>query len=174
MKKILALAVLVPCSVLIADTKKQELAPMAVEKVVTKGAQIKVHYTGTLTDGTKFDSSRDRGTPLAFQAGAGQMIPGFDAGVLGMKVGEKKIIKIAAKDAYGECDTRLIINVTRAQFPEGKLPSIGDRFQAVEQNSNRVRIAKVTAINGDTITLDANHELAGKDLTFDIEVVEIS
>lgn len=176
MKKLLALAVLVPTGMMAVNAKKQEPTTMTekTSKTVIKGDTVKVHYTGTLADGTKFDSSKDRGEPLAFQAGMGQMIPGFDAAVMGMKVGEKKTVKIAAKDAYGEHNPALVLNTKRSQFPGGVVPNVGDRFQAVEPGTNIAHIAKVTKVTGDEITLDANHELAGKELTFAIELVEVS
>jgi FKBP-type peptidyl-prolyl cis-trans isomerase 2 len=125
-----------------------------------KGKKVKVHYTGTLDDGTKFDSSRDRGKPLEFTCMAGQMIPGFDRAVEDMKVGEVRDVHIEAKDAYGEPDPRRILRA-----------KVGQKLYLLMGNSP-VPVT-ITAAEDGTVTLDANHELAGKALNFNIELVEV-
>ncbi len=135
------------------------------------GDTVKLHYTGKLNDGTVFDSSVDS-EPLEFTIGAGQVIPGFNDGVIGMSIGEKKTIKILAKDAYGPRDEELIIELPKSRVPENLNPQVGQRIQIGQQGGERLLVT-VVQIGEDNITLDANHPLAGEDLTFDIELVEI-
>ena len=130
------------------------------------GDVVKVHYTGTLADGTQFDSSVGR-DPLEFTVGAGQMIPGFDRAVVGMKVGEKKTITIPAADAYGEYDPEMVKDVPRSDLPDSIDPEVGMQLRA--GNS----LVTITAVTDDSVTIDFNHQLAGKDLTFEIELVSI-
>ncbi|MEM0962228.1 MAG: FKBP-type peptidyl-prolyl cis-trans isomerase [Bacteroidota bacterium] len=138
---------------------------------VQSGDTVHVHYIGTLSDGTEFDSSRGR-DPLAFTAGVGQVVPGFDAAVLGMEPGETKTVTILAKDAYGEPDPEKTLIVGRDQMPEGDI-SLGDQMQIGLQGGGTV-VVTVTEITDDEVTLDANHQLAGEDLTFEITLVEIA
>ncbi|MBR2834975.1 MAG: FKBP-type peptidyl-prolyl cis-trans isomerase [Coriobacteriales bacterium] len=126
-----------------------------------KGKKVKVHYTGTLDDGTKFDSSRDRGTPIEFTCMAGQMIPGFDRAVEDMQVGEVRDVHIEAKDAYGEPDPRRMIRLEEGQ----KL--------YIFMGNQPMPVTIKEAAHG-KLTLDANHELAGKALNFNIELVEVA
>jgi|WetSurMetagenome_2_1015567.scaffolds.fasta_scaffold794323_2 peptidylprolyl isomerase len=139
--------------------------------VAKTGDTVKVHYTGTLSDNTQFDSSVGR-DPLQFTIGSGQVIKGFDDGVNGMKVGEKKKITIPAADAYGEYRDDLVFDISTAQLAEGVTPSVGLKLVMTQQDGTKVQVT-IKAVNGDKITLDANHELAGKDLTFELELVEI-
>lgn len=131
------------------------------------GDTVKVDYTGKLDDGTVFDSSKGR-TPLEFTVGAGQMIKGFDEAIPGMKVGETKTVKILADKAYGPYQPELVGKVPISNFPPSITPTVGQKLQL----SNGMPV-KVTAVSDTEVTLDANHELAGKDLTFDITLVEI-
>ena len=138
-----------------------------------KGKTVKVHYKGTLDDGTQFDSSYDRGEPLEFECGAGMMIPGFDAAVENMTVGEKVNVHLNPEDAYGEKREDLIID-----FPANEVPN-KDEFHAGDQialaGPGGMPIpATIVAITDEAVTIDANHELAGKPLNFDIELVEVS
>ncbi|UCD09782.1 MAG: peptidylprolyl isomerase [Dehalococcoidales bacterium] len=142
------------------------------EKVVEAGDYVKVHYTGTLDDGSVFDSSEGR-DPLAFTAGAGQMIKGFDAAVIGMKVGEEKTVTIPAEDAYGPHDDELILTFTKDELPEGMDPKVDDQLALTQSNGRQVRVV-VIEVTDKVVVVDANHELAGKDLTFEIELVEIT
>ena len=142
------------------------------EKTAQDGDIVKVHYTGTLEDGTQFDSSAGS-DPLEFTVGAGQMIPGFEDAVRGMKVGETKTVTIPADEAYGQWDPQLVIEVDKSQFPEDIDPEIGDELYVTLQNGNVAKI-KVVDLSETTVTIDANPELAGKDLTFKIELVELT
>lgn len=136
------------------------------------GDTVRVHYTGSLTDGTVFDSSRER-EPLSFEVGAGQVIAGFNNAVEGMEVGQKTDVTIEAKDAYGDYREDFVINVNPSDIPEEINPEIGMELQLHQQDGGAIPV-KVTAVSDDAVTLDANHPLAGKDLTFEIELMEIS
>lgn len=137
-----------------------------------EGKTVRVHYRGTLDDGTQFDSSYDRGETLEFTCGARQMIAGFDAAVLDMEVGEKKTVHIPAADAYGEYRNDLIVEFPAAQVPNIDQISVGDRLFLTGPGGSPVP-ATVLKVSDAGIVLDANHELAGKDLNFDIELVEV-
>ena len=136
-----------------------------------EGDTVKVHYTGKLTDGTVFDSSRDK-DPLEFQLGQGQLIPGFEQAVDGMKPGDSKTINIPADDAYGQRREELTQKVPRQQMPTDIEIEVGQRFKIGEQEGQPM-IVQVSEVSESEITLDANHPLAGKDLEFDIELMEI-
>lgn len=135
------------------------------------GDTVRVHYTGSLTDGTVFDSSRER-EPLSFEVGAGQVIAGFNNAVEGMEVGQKTDVTIEAKDAYGDYREDFVINVNPSDIPEEINPEIGMELQLHQQDGGAIPV-KVTAVSDDAVTLDANHPLAGKDLKFEIELVGI-
>jgi peptidylprolyl isomerase len=134
------------------------------------GNIVRLHYTGTLDDGSVFDSSRG-GEPLEFTVGTGQVIPGFDAAVLGMRVGETKTVTIPAADAYGPVRDEMLVTVTRKQFPPGMELAVGQRFQLGQGRS--AVAATVREVQGDRVVLDGNHPLAGQALTFALEIVEI-
>lgn len=135
------------------------------------GKKVKTHYRGTLDDGTQFDSSYDCGEPIEFTCGAGQMIPGFDAAVVDMALGEKKSVHIPAKDAYGEYNEQAVQKIPANQVPNADQLPVG---QTVYFNSPYGPMpAKVVSVTIDEVVLDMNHELAGKDLNFDIELVEV-
>ena len=135
------------------------------------GDTVRVHYTGRLEDGTTFDSSQQR-DPLEFTLGQGQFIPGFENAVVGMQPGESKTEIIAAEKAYGPHKPEMLIEVARQQLPEEINPHVGQRLQMRGQNGDTVPVV-VTDVMDTHITLDANHPLAGKDLTFDITLVDI-
>ena len=135
------------------------------------GDSVKVHYTGKLKDGTVFDSSKGR-EPLAFQVGAGQMIKGFDAAVNGMEVGDSKTAEIPAAEAYGEARQDLIFDVPKSNLPEDLKPEVGQQLAMTQPNGQQVPVT-VAKVEEDKVVIDANHQLAGKDLVFDIELVEI-
>jgi len=137
-----------------------------------KGTKVKVHYTGTLTDETVFDSSRER-EPLEFTVGAGQMIEGFDQAVQGMSVGENKKITVPSEKAYGPKKDEAMITVSKTQLPEGLTPKEGMQLEATQQDG-RKQMLVIAEVKGEDVVLDANHPLAGKDLIFDIELVEVS
>jgi len=138
---------------------------------VKKGDKVKVHYTGRLLDGTEFDSSAGR-SPLEFTVGAGQMIRGFDTGVEGMAIGEKKTLQIPSQDAYGERSEEAMIEFPKSNVPDDMTLSPGMQLTLRDQQGNPVPVT-VAELKDDVIILDANHFLAGKDLVFDIELVEI-
>ena len=132
---------------------------------------MKVHYTGKLTTGEVFDSSEGR-EPLAFTVGGGQMIKGFDVAVDGMELNEKKTVTIVAEDAYGAHKDELIQQIPKSNLPEDMEPEVGQKLVATNDLGHQTQVAVVEVTNSE-ITIDANHDLAGKDLVFDIELVEI-
>lgn len=138
--------------------------------IAKRGDTVRIHYTGTLRDGQVFDSSEGR-TPLEFTLGSGQVIPGFDDAVTGMHVGEKKTVTIAAEDAYGPRREQLQMRVDPSQFPPGVAPAVGQQFQV--EDDGRAMVVTVAEVSDEGILLDANHPLAGEDLTFALELVEI-
>jgi len=138
---------------------------------VKKGDKVKVHYHGKLTNGETFDSSEGR-DPLEFEVGSGMVIKGFDDGVTGMLVGEKKTIQIPVIEAYGEKIAEMIIEMPKSQFPEDMNLEVGLRWVMSENRGQQFQ-GVITEINEDSVVLDANHPLAGKDLIFDLEVVSI-
>jgi peptidylprolyl isomerase len=137
--------------------------------VVKKGDMIKVHYVGKLEDGTIFDSSEGR-EPLSFKAGEGQVIKGFDVGVLGMEEGEKKEIFILSEDAYGDYRDDLVVSFSRDQLPDDIDFQVGMRLQMPSEQGVMIPVL-VKDIQEDRVFLDANFELAGKNLIFDVELV---
>ena len=135
------------------------------------GDTVKIHYTGTLDDGTQFDSSQGR-DPLEFEVGSGQVIPGFDKAVEGMTVGDSKSVRIEADDAYGPRHEQLIQQVERSVLPDDLNPETGMALQSSSPDG-QVTQFMVTEVTDETITVDANHPLAGHALSFDIELVDI-
>lgn len=132
---------------------------------------VKVHYTGKLTTGEVFDSSEGK-DPLAFTVGGGQMIKGFDEAVDGMMLNEMKTVTIVAEEAYGGHKAELIQEILKSTLPEEMKPEVGQKLMATNDLGHQTQVA-VTQISEDFITIDANHDLAGKDLIFDIKLVEI-
>ena len=137
-----------------------------------KGSKVKVHYTGTLNDGNKFDSSHDRGQVLEFEVGSGQMIKGFDEGVVGMEVGETKDIHIKPEDAYGLRKEEAQTEVPKESLPPDFNPKIGETVQG-QTVDGRPILAKVKELQENKVILDLNHPLAGEELNFNVELVEI-
>jgi peptidylprolyl isomerase len=135
------------------------------------GDIVKVHYTGTLDSGDIFDSSRER-EPLAFTIGEGKLIVDFEKTVIGMDIGETRTINIPAERAYGIKNDELIVGIPREHFPADLTPEKGQRFQANQPNGQVMPIV-IVGVNETTITVDANHPLAGQDLTFSIELISI-
>jgi len=135
------------------------------------GNTVQVDYTGKLADGTVFDTSIGR-EPLEFTLGAGQMIPGFEKAVLGMKVGEKKTVTIPANEAYGPRRDDLVIEVGREKLPKDITPKVGLMLETTQPDGGKVRFT-IISVSDNTVTMDANLSLAGKDLTFEIELVKI-
>lgn len=136
-----------------------------------KGDTVAVHYTGKLSDETTFDSSRGR-APLSFKIGEGEVIPGFERGVEGMSLGDTRTITIKAEDAYGAYDDDQVVEVDRTMFPDEIEPVVGQQLQ-VQQSDGQPIAVIVKAVQDSTVKLDANHPLAGEDLTFEIELVSI-
>ena len=135
------------------------------------GDTVKIHYTGTLDDGTQFDTSAGR-DPLEFELGGGQVIPGFDTAVEGMAVGESKNVRIEPDQAYGERHDQLVQQVPRSALPDDLEPEVGMGLQS-QSPDGQVMMLMVTEVGEDEITVDANHPLAGQALNFDIELVEV-
>jgi FKBP-type peptidyl-prolyl cis-trans isomerase 2 len=136
-----------------------------------QGDTVKVHYTGKLDDGTVFDTSRTR-HPLQFTLGKGQVISGFESAVTGMNIGESKTTTIPVDQAYGPRRDDMIVTVKRDQFPPDVNPNVGQRLELEQENSQSILVT-VTDVSDSNITLDANHPLAGKALTFELELVGI-
>lgn len=139
---------------------------------IQKGNKVTVHYTGTLDDGTIFDSSEGH-DPLTFEAGAGQLIKGFDDAVIGMQKGEEKQIKIAPNEAYGERDETLTQKVPREALPKDKEPEKGMMLGLVAPDGQQMA-AQIIEVEEKTVTIDLNHPLAGKTLNFKIRIMEIA
>lgn len=141
-------------------------------KTIKEGSKVKLHYTGTLDDGTVFDSSKDK-IPLEFVVGGGQVIKGFEQGVVGMKAGEKKTIHITSDNAYGAYNPANIGEYPKDKVPKEMKLEIGAKL-FLEAPNGGIAIATVKQIKNETILLDLNHPLAGKDLNFDVEILEIN
>ena len=137
------------------------------------GKKVRAHYRGTFNDGTQFDSSYDRGEPLEFVCGAGMMIPGFDAAVADMAVGETRQVHLTPSEAYGEADPEAIFSIELARLPGAETLSIGQRVYLQNAYGQPVPVT-VAAKDEKTITFDANHEMAGKELNFTIELVDVT
>lgn len=138
---------------------------------VKEGDRVKVHYTGKLEDGTIFDSSRD-GTPLEFTVGKAELIKGFDRGVIGMSAGESKTINISAEDAYGPHNKERVFEFNRDRSPRDFNPPIGQQVHMQRADGQPV-VVTVIDKSDKSFTMDSNHPMAGKNLTFDITLVEI-
>ncbi len=138
----------------------------------TDGNTVKIHYTGTLDDGSEFDSSVGR-EPLEFTIGSGQVIVGFDNACRGMAVGEKKTVTLPPEEAYGEHNPEMVTEVDRSMMPDDLEPEIGLQMHATGPNGEMVNFV-IVDFTDETVTVDGNPPLAGKALTFDIEMMEIS
>ncbi len=136
------------------------------------GDTVKVDYTLTLEDGSVFDTS-EGAEPLEFEIGAGQMIPGFEKAVIGMKSGESKKVTLKPEEAYGDRDEQLTAVVDRSELPAEMVPEVGLLLQAQGEDGS-ISVVTITAVTDTTVTIDGNHPLAGKTLTFDIKLVEIT
>lgn len=134
------------------------------------GDTVRIHYTGTLEDGSVFDSS-DGQEPLEFTLGSGEVIPGFEAAIQGMEPGQKKEVTIPSGDAYGAHNSEWVLVIGREDFPDHIEPEVGQQLQLSQRGQSFV--VTVTGVTEASVTLDANHPLAGKDLTFELELVEI-
>ncbi len=138
---------------------------------VQNGDKVKVHYHGKLRSGETFDSSEGR-EPLEFTVGEGQVIPGFDQGVMGMQVGDKRTVEIDVQNAYGEKSQEMVIEFPKAQFPDDMNPEVGMQLMMNNGEGQQFPVT-ITELKEESVMLDANHPLAGQELVFDIELVEI-
>ncbi len=136
-----------------------------------RGDTVRVHYRGTLDDGTEFDSSAGN-EPIEFTIGAGQVIPGFEDAVEGMSAGDRKTERIDVENAYGVHRDELVFTVGREQMPTGADVEVGDMLRVGFPDGSNAAV-QVTAMNEESVTLDANHPLAGQNLTFELELVSI-
>ncbi len=138
---------------------------------VEEGHTVVLHYTGTLADGSVFDSSRER-SPMEVQIGAGQVVPGFESGIMGMEVGESRTFTIAPENAYGEHDEDLCHRVEKERFAEPEGIKVGRIFK-MPLGEHRSVTGTVTQVGEEDVLIDLNHPLAGKELTFEVECLEI-
>lgn len=139
----------------------------------TNGSVVRINYTGKLTNGTVFDTSKvDGREPLSFRLGQNQVLPKLEAEIIGMSVGEKKTVAVDANDAYGPHQKQAIQKIPRSEIPDGVDLTVGNNLQATGHDGEIVPL-RVLAANEETVTLDANHPLAGHNLTFEIELIEI-
>ncbi len=138
---------------------------------VKKGDTVRVHYTGRVKDGQVFDSSLKR-EPLEFEIGSGSIIAGVDKAVIGMKPGEKKEVTVLPEDGYGDYDQKLLLDMPKEKIPEDIEPEVGMRLQLVNNKGQPLPVL-ITEVKDESIKLDANHPLAGKELVFNVELVEV-
>ncbi|MBP3191320.1 FKBP-type peptidyl-prolyl cis-trans isomerase [Natronogracilivirga saccharolytica] len=138
---------------------------------IKEGDTVKVHYTGKVSDGTVFDSSKER-EPLEFTVGEGKLIPGFEKAVVGMNPGDTTTVSIPTEEAYGEKRDDMVVDVERNQIPDDIDPEVGQQLQIQQKDGGAIPVV-ITNVTDDTVKLDANHPLAGQELTFEIEVVEV-
>ena len=137
------------------------------------GDTVRVQYTGTLDNGKVFDATSWRGNqPLTLTLGEGKVLPGFEQAIMGMRVNEWRIVSIPPAEAYGSHNSGLAATIRRSEYPTGYMPRVGDEFD-MPLTDGRTSIGRVTEIYGDSIKIDANHPLAGKNLNFEIKLVEI-
>lgn len=142
-------------------------------KIIKKGDKVKVEYTGSLEDGTIFDSSDKHDAPLEFVVGTGQLIKGFDEAVVGMKIGEEKEIKIPPEEAYGPHNPEFVKDMPREMFPDDQEIKPGMMFMVNLENDRQIAV-RVTNVLDDKITIDLNPPLAGKTLVFKIKVLDVA
>jgi len=136
------------------------------------GNNVKIHYKGTLNDGTEFDNSRNRDATLDFELGSGNMIPGFEKEVIGMKTGQTKEFKIGCAEAYGEHNPEAIVAVPRALFSDDDELLVGNMVHGKNESGQSMR-ATIVSVGEEEVSLDHNHPLAGQDLNFQVELVEV-
>ena len=139
--------------------------------LIKNGHDVKVHYKGTLNDGTEFDNSKKRGNPLSVKVGSGQLIPGFDKALHGMGLGEVKTFTIPSAEAYGDIKEEAIQEYPKNVFPSDFKFEVGATVQGVSP-TGQVMLARVISLAEESVVLDHNHPLAGEDLTFEIEIIE--
>ena len=144
---------------------------MGKKTIAKEGRSVQVHYKGTFTDGTTFDSSYDRGEPISFTVGAGEMIPGFDSAVAGMKVGQTKKVVVPPEQAYGEHNPEGVQEVNKEHFPTDFQFETGVIIEG-QVGTQPVR-GIINSVNDNTVTVDFNHPMAGRNLNFEIELVKV-
>jgi peptidylprolyl isomerase len=155
-----------------ATKAKKPAAKMKKTSAMAKeGDLVKVHYTGKLKDESIFDSSQDS-DPLEITLGTGQVIPGFEKAVVGMGVGDSKTVEIAAEDAYGPYRDELVVEIEKERIPEDLTVEVGQHLVLRQAEGPPIRV-KVADMTEQSVTLDANHSLAGQDLTFEVQLIEI-
>jgi len=137
------------------------------------GDTVQIHYTGKIDDGTVFDTSLER-EPLEFKIGGGFVLEGFEQAVIGMETGDSKVITIDAEHAYGNYREEMVVVLPKEQIPPHITPEIGQQFQINDKELAQPMVVVITNISDEGITLDANHPLAGRDLTFEIKLVAIN
>jgi peptidylprolyl isomerase len=140
--------------------------------LVKQGDMVKVHYHGTLEDGTVFSSTYEEKEPFSFTIGKGSVLPGFEQAIIGMNVGDTRSISIPPEEAYGQHRKEFVFVMDKAQAPAGLNLELGKRLQ-IRTNQGQTTIATITAITEDSVILDANDPLAGKTIKFEIELIEI-
>ncbi len=138
---------------------------------IKSGDKVKLHYNAKFEDGQLYQSTENR-DPEQFDLGEGQVIEGIRKNLIGMEVGEKKSFTVTPEEAFGEHDNNLIADVDRGQFPDNMTPFIGQQLRMEREGGDEVTVV-VTGLTDNTVTIDANHPLAGKTLEFDVEIVEI-
>ena len=141
-------------------------------KKVKNGQTVNIHYVGTFDDGTEFDSSRVREEAISFEVGSGELISGFDAALSGMKIGEVKKVKLEPKEAYGEINPAAFQTVPQTNFPNGFEFEVDGMVRGKDGEGQAV-VARIDKVNDDTVVLDFNHPLAGKNLNFEIELLGV-
>jgi peptidylprolyl isomerase len=141
-------------------------------KAVTSGDTVTLHYVGTFPDGEEFDNSYTRGEPVEVTIGSGMLIPGFDAAVVGMEVGEKRHVEVPVTEAYGEVNPNAFVDVPKASFPND-FPFEAGTFVPLTNEQGGQFIGRLQEVNGDDVRVDLNHPMAGRDLEFAIELVSI-
>jgi peptidylprolyl isomerase len=139
---------------------------------VKEGDKVKVHYVGMLANGNVFDSSLDR-EPLEFKIGDQQVIPGFEQAVKGLEKGQKTTVCIPPEEAYGPYVSELVGTIERSRLPDSIKPELGMMLEVVSEDSQQVNHVTITAVDEDTVTLDGNHPLAGQELRFELELIDI-
>ena len=139
--------------------------------LIKNGHDVKVHYKGTLNDGTEFDNSRNRGNPLSVKVGSGQLIPGFDKALHGMGLGEVKTFTIPSTEAYGEVNESAIQEYPKTVFPQDFKFEVGAAVHG-ESPTGQPVMARIISFTENSVVLDHNHPLAGEDLTFEVEIIE--
>ncbi len=138
-----------------------------------QGDRVRVHFTGSLEDGTIFDTSRE-GDPFEFELGAGAVIPGIEKAVTGMAVGETKTVTVAPAEAYGERQEEKVVVIDRSGLPDELEPEVGMVLEASSKGKGVIAYVTIVDVSGDKVTVDANHELAGKTLIYEIELVDVA